>query len=89
MAQFGTDYRVRPAALLHRWGTTAAPLGHRPTPVLVIAVDSNGVPLWRRQFGGADQEQGKDVQQLADGRFVLVGGIADRKLCKAIEAKAD
>ncbi len=33
MARFGTDYGARPTPLLRHWSTTAAPLGHRPTPV--------------------------------------------------------
>lgn len=51
--------------------------------MLVIAVDSHGIPLWRRQFGGNHQEQGKDVHQLPDGRLALVG--ATRSLPNANE----
>ncbi len=42
--------------------------------LLAMAVDRDGMLLWRRPFGGSGFEQGKGIMRTDDGLFVLVGG---------------
>jgi hypothetical protein len=41
--------------------------------IYVIRTDSLGVALWNRTYGGALTDYGYDIQQTADGGFILVG----------------
>ena len=42
--------------------------------VLVIKMDVTGNIIWRKTFGGADFEEGYDVQATVDGGCVVLGG---------------
>ncbi len=46
---------------------------------LVMAVSSDGLPVWRRRFSGDAEDGGNsaDLLRMADGNAPLVGGLAD------------
>ncbi|MGE3905061.1 MAG: hypothetical protein AB7F36_03840 [Reyranellaceae bacterium] len=46
---------------------------------LVMAVSSDGLPVWRRRFSGDAEDGGNsaDMLRMADGNAPLVGGLAD------------
>ncbi|HIA36898.1 MAG TPA: hypothetical protein EYN89_09290, partial [Flavobacteriales bacterium] len=43
------------------------------TDIYVIRTDENGDTLWTRTFGGANDDYGYSVKQIADGNFLIVG----------------
>jgi len=53
-------------------GTTCS-FGAGETDVWIIKTDINGDSLWSRTFGGEEDDNGKCIQQTADGGFVIVG----------------
>jgi hypothetical protein len=48
--------------------------------VWLLKTDADGDTLWARVYGGGDSDQGRSVQQTADGGFIVAGYIEDANL---------
>jgi hypothetical protein len=53
------------------WTYTHGHLGRGD--MLIYRVDSSGVELWRKNFGGEDTDRAKCVQATSDGGYIVVG----------------
>jgi hypothetical protein len=50
---------------------------HGPSDVWVVRLDSNGVIIWQRCFGGVGNENAYSISKNSDGSYI-VAGISDR-----------
>ena len=54
-------------------GTTFSE-GEGGSDVILIRTDGSGNELWRRTYGGTENDDGRDIVQTSDGGFALAGG---------------
>lgn len=58
-------------------GEIAASYERDETDVYLVKVDGQGNELWSRTFGRRGMNHGEEVQQTADGGYILIGSQAD------------
>lgn len=68
----GNDVVSRPGGGYTIAGTTLS-IGAGHFDALLLAVAADGDSLWRRRFGGSEEDRGKALVQTSDGGYVLAG----------------
>ena len=46
---------------------------HGATDIWVVKLSNSGIIQWQKSLGGTGSDQGRDIQQAADGSFIAVG----------------
>jgi hypothetical protein len=41
--------------------------------VLIIKTDSSGTPVWKKNYGGSNNDSGVKVKKINDGNFIIAG----------------